>query len=801
MKNGYSIDKAFSKTLVFYDEKLYLYGAPLNNSDDSAAKTMDVFDLKTEEWDIIQFTGNYPSARSGQASYVYNNSMYVFSGMNIESNFIYNDVWSYNFPSSKWTNHGNFSMQILFASVQIDSKVFIIFGRIDLIGTNSISYFDLNSDKLQNTLLVKRNIFPPKRKNHCMRKFNEDILIFGGVSEDGNYLNDIWKFYISSQHWEYIYSSGSIPSARSNFGCTIESGTGFLIYGGKSASGILGDLYYYDMVSSFWIKLNALGDNPGQRTRSCFCSINNIGFIIGGSNNAEVYNDIWYYSYLASKFVKIAELPIGIINAKCWSEYVNGIYYIYVISGTDISFNPNKCVYKVTAEEKQGFFNSTVELGVCSDLLDISESALVLTGDTALLVLGSLWNSFLKPIVISYNYKTEQLLYEETGSLALFGHGAVHMEDSIYVFGGGYGYDNVKLTESIGNTMYKFTSQVDKIQIGCSRGTEKVYNSCKSCPKGSYYNETSCALCPVGTFSQSISSDDSASCIPCDYGTYNDKEGSTYCYECPSYSLCPIGSTSILSYSIVPSYSKNTFYQPKPYTSQTSLISNVTKGLWMYLGLLFIFIICGIIYISSIRNNIGKLDLFVSNHGQEINIPVIYRKTKLGGVFSLIYILVASIIIISSFMTYQLDNIIEIKALVPLVTIDESISTKNFVIDALFFTYGGSCIKQVNEEIFISVIETNIEYKKKIYDSFKDSGNCLVSIKYSDIVISDAATITINLNEKAARSSFIIVNVSASSSIPSEPSNISVSIVPSDLKQVFVGLTPSIIPLFLIPSV
>lgn len=636
MNDDNSLEKAFGKTLVYYNKNLYIYGASLINNDENSTSTMDIFNLDTEKWDKIQFSANYPNARIGHLAYVYNNKMYIFFGNNIENSSIYNDVWSHNFISSTWSNLSNFPHQDLCASIQIDTKVYLLFGRVGFQGVNSISHFDLSNTVLENNLIIENNFFPPKRRNHCMIKFNDKIYIFGGISEDGSYLNDLWKFYSTSQIWELVIPSGTIPSGRSSFGCNIDEGTGFLIYGGNSTNGVLGDFYYHDFVANSWEEIKSTSLGPGQRAGLCLCSIPLFSFIIGGSLGSETYKDIWLYDYTNSEYIKVAELPVGLINAKCWNELVNGIHNIYVISGTTIHFDANTYVFNVTIYQKNGVYINSVEK-IKNDTIIISESALILSDDTAILVLGSAWNNFLN--------------------------------------------------------------------------------------------------------------------------------------------------------------------QPKPFHGKTKMISTTVEVLWIYSTILFLICIFAIFKIAILWNNVEKIDLFVSYHEQNINVPVIYRKTKLGGFFSIIYIVVASIIIIGSFMAYELDNIIKIKGLVPLITVEESISAQNFIVEALFLTYGGLCQKELDNVKLISIIETNIDYIDRDIKLQNKSGDFLISLIYNDITFSDSAKITIKFNELTARSTSIYVNVSTSSSIPSEPSNISVILFPPDFKQVFIGLQPSIIPLSLIPSV
>eukprot|EP00944_MAST-04C_sp_MAST-4C-sp1_P008757 g8757.t1 len=74
---------------------------------------------------------------------------------------------------------------------------------------------------------------------------------------------------------------------------------------------------------------------------------------------------------------------------------------------------------------------------------------------------------------------------------------------------------------------------------------------CMTCSGRGYYSpdaSTGCdgaTKCPVGTFSSDIAW--ASGCQPCPFGTVGILEGSKKCIECPEASLCPVGSTKVLT--------------------------------------------------------------------------------------------------------------------------------------------------------------------------------------------------------------------------------------------------------------
>ncbi|OMJ79590.1 hypothetical protein SteCoe_20359 [Stentor coeruleus] len=792
--------KGHGITLIYYQEKLYLYGArwPLEAFENQGT-SMHLFDLSTETWHLVLFTTSFPPVRFFHSAFLYKDSMLIFFGDNLEKSLSNNDTWSYNFTTSLWTNKGIFPSSTLYSSILIDTKVYVLFGIINLAFVNTVSTFDISTPYIIKNDIVSHRNFPQKRRNHCIKKINDSIYLFGGISEHGEYLNDVWRFDNKTEKWYYIITNGTIPIGRAFFGCGISVGTGILIYGGQSASGNLKDFYFYDVTANIWGEMFIGSYNPGERSKLCLTSTLYFSFIIGGVKDNNYFKDIWMYDYSTEKFTKILDLPNVLANAQCWSELNGSDFLLYVISGNNMNYRQHDYNYKILVYKTDGEYTGKILLNYSNTELDVTESALIKTENGFLLISGSKWYNFLKPIVYSYDLNTGQVIKKNIGNhMAMFGHSADHMGDSIYVFGGGFSNDLVKMPESVSNTFYKFQKEEGGIEIGCSSGTVKKGDYCEPCQNGQFYNDSGCFPCPPGTFSRKTSAEGLSSCLPCDNGYYNQKEGSLFCYECPAYSLCPIGSSYLLEFTSYPISAQN---QPQAYEGKTSIISNVVNKAWLYFSLFAVFFTFAIYRISSLWKNIEMMDLFVADHGQEVDVPVVYRKTKLGGLFSIYFLLAVSIVVLGSFLTFELDNITEIKALVPLVTIKEKILANDFTIISTFYTYGGLCKSDFSGIDFLSITETNIKYKQRNTQTYFISSNCIVEINYSDIIFSENAIITIKLSERTARASYISVNITISSSIPSESSNIYLPIIPSDEKQILVGPRPSVISLNAIPSI
>lgn len=90
------------------------------------------------------------------------------------------------------------------------------------------------------------------------------------------------------------------------------------------------------------------------------------------------------------------------------------------------------------------------------------------------------------------------------------------------------------------------------------------------------------------------------------------------------------------------------------------------------------------------------MDLFTTSHNHDLQKYMILDQTTLGGVFSIIFFILALLLIGTAIINYQLLNIKETKALVPLVTLENEITdyvASNIAINISFVNYGDSCGK------------------------------------------------------------------------------------------------------------
>ena len=217
-------------------------------------------------------------------------------------------------------------------------------------------------------------------------------------------------------------------------------------------------------------------------------------------------------------------------------------------------------------------------------------------------------------------------------------------------------------TNNFSNLSFENSSFVD---IPCSVGTTGP--NCESCSQGYYFESDSCIPCPKGTFNDKTGLITKNQCVPCKYGMYSDNEGSKMCKECPTGTICPIGSINYLNeFSLAPNKST----QPQKYSSKDNISDQIMQLLMFLVPSFFLLVIFTGIKFKGCRNYIEKIDLFIDGHSQEIGVPIVHKKTLIGGVFTLNFYFFTIFSIIAASIAYSLGNTYEIRALIPVAILE-----------------------------------------------------------------------------------------------------------------------------------
>jgi N-acetylneuraminic acid mutarotase len=149
MKNE-STNKPSERTIhggVVFKNQLIVFGGGLNGNQPVDDQKVYIYNPSTDKWISLSIQGESPHQRHGHLMLNHQDEMiFVHGGMNLEQ--IYDDLWCINLKTFKW-------QQVT---------------------------FDRNKPQ------------PQARAAHGGVTINKNLYIFGGLSQSGQALDDLWKY-------------------------------------------------------------------------------------------------------------------------------------------------------------------------------------------------------------------------------------------------------------------------------------------------------------------------------------------------------------------------------------------------------------------------------------------------------------------------------------------------------------------------------------------------------------------------------------------------------------------------------
>ena len=800
----------------YYNQSYYMYGVDMQYFNISLFK----FDLENETWSFVETFGDKPQNLVYHEIFIRGDSFYLINGVITGIIFPHLSYYRFDFQTSNWVKLQSslpiFQWSYYHTVTDANGKVYKAFGKSLKGYLNTMTIIELG-DNIVRTELSPQYISPEPRRNHLSFVSNQYMYIYGGITDEGIFLKDMWKYNFESKVWSKVDYSGTPPLYRENMAFVPVYNIGLYVFGGQSGDDFYNDVYFYEQKNSIWVKYKDYENAPNPRYGSCIVHSKQKLYVIGGQNSQFAFSDIWVFDSLDNTFTLLENrLPYSWTFHKCWSVDRADQVYIYIMGGKLFEGIVTRRVHRITVTTY-----SDTEYSVKYDellyeyYLALYNTALVVSGNSAHMISGLPFEGAINATMMSFDVCKNQLSYINLPSqYGVFGHSAVHYGKSIYVFGGGYSIQTRQIDNSATNFFYNFSFPD---VLNCSLGLYEDGSECKSCPKGTYGNYDStcnsdeycsvcsvinntCKGCDVGKYSDTAGSASKYSCSLCSQGQYSDEIGSIKCRDCEQSGFCPVGSSKALKF--IDNYEFNSV-QPSVYESHQTYSSLFISNLWYSVAVAVAFLFIIFILFVNVRDKLLKIDIYTDAHPQELDVPVMYRKTSFGGLFSLIFIVFFIAILISSYITYTYDNILETRTLVPLVTVDDKSEAQEFTVLTKFHVYGGECIGNsegnCNTELIIN--DTGIAYKKRTVECELVNNHCLVKMTYESIKISGDFEIFYKMKEILSYTTLMTVNISVSTGIPGGNSENYIPIYPSQNKYIFRGTSPTILSFEIIPTV
>lgn len=740
--------------------------------------------LSTLTWEAVEYTGKLYAgsmyAKIFTISLLSEDTIYMLPGLDNNENIKTTQA----FNITKSSIEGSLiNTDTMHYSATVFESFFYIFGG----GTQTYSNKLLIIDpmKAENSVLSENYILPEPRNFASLVSIEQSLYMFGGSSENKEYFNDMWKFSTITNTWEKVETTGTLPGARSQFGY-ISAGYRIFIYGGIGSE-YFSDLFEYNSFANNWKSLDEnIEVKPVGRSGACIAYLDDNIYIYGGTKNSVIFTDLWVFNLKTVQYSELSSGPNSEVQNSCIIDKTANV--LYVVSTPSSYCYKKIMIYNIINDTWQLVDNSVFKGSGSTDF--IIKGQLISIG-------GSMWNSHLKKSISTFDILTSKTS-SFTMKIGFYGSVATHFSDSLYIFGGVLLKGNILGVVSCASTLIKLKLEEVLLATHCSPGTYLENGECVLCPSGKYskfVNSEQCLECSRGSYSKIKGATSLQQCLPCSAETWNNLTGQSFCRDCPSNFFCPYGSSYPSEFQVI---SEDSYTQPDSYKEQTlkyTYYSTLAAGL---IAALFCVGLVGVIFLTKIRQKLYLVDIYTNLHNHKHLVPMYIKKTNLGGCCSIVFITSAFTFILLTVIRYEFLNIVEIRTLVPLVTVSDTFKS-DFEFEVSLYYYGGDCEGENDKCTPLSSIESSGMNRQLTSECKKDGQTCIIKMKCTDCEVITSSSILLKFFEEYSFCSYISVNLTSSTSIPDKKSTVRL-FTTSDSNTYFKGTVPTIFTFSLIPT-
>ena len=262
---------------------------------------------------------NHPGERGyGMLSWVDNNGdFWMYGGYTNLSALFLGDFWKYEPGTNMWTWMGGDTLP----------------GSIGNHGTMGVP--------------SALNVPPPSTENASSWVLGNELWFFGGMSQGGPYVGDLWRYNITTDEWTWmkgdttmgapavygtkgVSSPTNFPGARICYSRWQDNNDDFWIFGGTSITGTTNDVWKYTLATNEWTWMNGpnvsndMGsygtkcvadptNRPPARTeaRACWTDDCGIFWLFGGNATNGMSNDLWRYDTATDMWTWVSGSSVG----------------------------------------------------------------------------------------------------------------------------------------------------------------------------------------------------------------------------------------------------------------------------------------------------------------------------------------------------------------------------------------------------------------------------------------------------------------------------------------------------------
>lgn len=249
-----------SHSMCSNDDKseVYIFGGRSKGGSNNHLLALHIERI-TEGWRFIETRGTAPKARKSSALAYLNGCIYVFGGQSRPG--LTNDLFCFQTSTQEW------------------SEVRGISGSP-----------------------------PSPRDRHTMCAIAGKLWIFGGHTEESEFMNDLFSYDPKRKRWTKHYTSTPPTPRYEHSACECDGK--MIIAGGKCRKGGLTDIHSFDVDQNRWSRLNVTQTNsPQSRWGASMVSTNKHLIFFGGWNGRDCFNDIHVVDLSRAEYLNAQLIP------------------------------------------------------------------------------------------------------------------------------------------------------------------------------------------------------------------------------------------------------------------------------------------------------------------------------------------------------------------------------------------------------------------------------------------------------------------------------------------------------------
>lgn len=208
----------------------------------------------------------------------------------------------------------------------------VMFGGFDSVtstpsnGLYSLALSDLNWKQLE---IPENSIFPSARYHHTAVQYKSSMIIYGGIGENGMWLNDLWAIDVDNlPNATNLSPSGELPPAMRGHAACI--GQEFMFIFGSAQHSSEGILYRLDLQHMTWSRMITGGTPVARDFHSLVCPNDRLLLLFGGLMRTttavdDVLGDCWVLD-VRCPTAECANLPVDV-----WLEILQYLDFVSLI--------------------------------------------------------------------------------------------------------------------------------------------------------------------------------------------------------------------------------------------------------------------------------------------------------------------------------------------------------------------------------------------------------------------------------------------------------------------------------------